>query len=56
MFCALYLLIPRFNAVVVPILMQIQNNRNENKRLSLMRDTLLPKLMSGEINLGSVGE
>lgn len=46
----------RFNAVVVPILMQIQNNRNENKRLSLMRDTLLPKLMSGEINLGSVGE
>ena len=39
----------RFNSVAVPILTQIQNNRNENKRLSLMRDTLLPKLISGEI-------
>ena len=39
----------RFNSVAVPILAQIQNNRNENKRLSLMRDTLLPKLISGEI-------
>ena len=46
----------RFNSVAVPILMQIQNNRNENKRLALIRNTLLPKLMSGEINLGSVGE
>ena len=39
----------RFNSVAVPILTQIQNNRNENKRLSLMRDTMLPKLISGEI-------
>ena len=39
----------RFNSVAVPILTQIQNSRNENKRLSLMRDTLLPKLISGEI-------
>ena len=40
----------RFNSVAVPILMQIQNNRNENKRLRLLRDILLPRLMSGEIN------
>ncbi len=39
----------RFNSVAVPILTQIQNNRNENKRLSLLKDTLLPKLISGEI-------
>lgn len=39
----------RFNSVAVPIFTQIQNSRNENKRLSLLRDTLLPKLMSGEI-------
>ena len=39
----------RLNSVAVPILTQIQNNRNENKRLSLMRDTMLPKLISGEI-------
>lgn len=41
----------RFNSVVVPIFQQIQNNRNENKRLSLLRDTLLPKLMSGEFDI-----
>lgn len=39
----------RFNSVAVPILTQIQNNRDENKRLSSLRDTLLPKLISGEI-------
>lgn len=39
----------RFNSVAVPILTQIQNNRSENKRLSILRDTLLPKLMNGEI-------
>ena len=38
-----------FNSLVLPILAQIQNNRIENKRLALLRDTLLPKLMSGEI-------
>ena len=41
----------RFNSVAVPILTQIQNNRDENKRLSSLRDTLLPKLISGEIKL-----
>ena len=40
-----------FNSLAFPILAQIQNNRIENKRLSLLRDTLLPKLMSGEIKL-----
>lgn len=39
----------RFNSVAVPILTQMQNNCNENKRLSLLREALLPKLMSGEI-------
>ena len=38
-----------FNSLALPILAQIQNNRIENKRLALLRDTLLPKLMSGEI-------
>lgn len=41
----------RFNSVAVPILTQIQNNRSENKRLSILRDTLLPKLMNGEIEV-----
>ena len=41
----------RFNSLAIPILEQIQNNREENKRLSLLRDTLLPKLMNGEVSL-----
>ena len=44
----------RFNSVAVPILMQIQNNHNENKRLSVLRDTLLPKLMNGEIDVSDI--
>lgn len=44
----------RFNLVAVPILEQIQNNRNENKTLSLLRDNLLPKLLSGEVSVDNV--
>ena len=36
------------------IVAQIRNLTNENKSLSDMRDTLLPKLMSGEINLNEI--
>jgi hypothetical protein len=32
------------------MVMQIVSNSFENKRLAAMRDTLLPKLMSGEID------
>lgn len=39
----------KFNNIVQPILKQMQLNREENKRLSALRDTLLPKLMAGEI-------
>ena len=43
-----------FNAIALPIIEQIYSNRAENKRLSLLRDTLLPKLMSGEIDVSAV--
>ena len=43
-----------FNSVAIPIFSQIQNNRSENKRLALLRDTLLPKLMSGEVDVDGV--
>ena len=43
-----------FNAIALPIIEQIYSNRAENKRLSLLRDTLLPKLMSGEIDVSFV--
>lgn len=42
-----------FNTIASPLLEQIYSNRSENKRLSILRDTLLPKLMSGEINVSA---
>ena len=43
-----------FNTIASPLLKQIYSNRAENKRLSILRDTLLPKLMSGEINVSAI--
>lgn len=43
-----------FNTIASPLLEQIYSNRSENKRLSILRDTLLPKLMSGEIDVSAV--
>jgi len=38
-----------FNLAIKPIFEKILNNSNEIKTLSVSRDTLLPKLMSGEV-------
>ena len=43
--------IERFQELIDTIHMQIQTRGSESSRLSLLRDTLLPKLMSGEITL-----
>lgn len=43
-----------FNSLAFPILAQIHSNRSENKRLSTVRDSLLPKLMSGEIDVSNI--
>ena len=43
-----------FNAVAQPILSKIETSNQENKRLASMRDALLPKLMSGEIDVSSI--
>ncbi len=37
-----------------PIYLQIQNSEIENQRMKSLRDTLLPKLMSGEIDVSSI--
>lgn len=39
------------NKLALPILAQLHSNKAENKRLSATRDALLPKLMSGEIDV-----
>ncbi|MCI3184947.1 restriction endonuclease subunit S [Faecalibacterium prausnitzii] len=43
-----------FNIIALPLIKQIYSNRAENKRLSLLRDTLLPKLMSGELDVSDI--
>lgn len=40
-----------FTATVEPIFEKIWANQNENEKLSSLRDTLLPKLMSGELDV-----
>lgn len=43
-----------FNSIVQPIFAQIRNLRVENDRLAATRDTLLPRLMSGELDVSSI--
>ena len=43
-----------FADFATPILSQIHNNNEENARLAQLRDTLLPKLMSGEIDVSTI--
>ena len=46
--------IRRFEAVVRPIDNLIRTNYEENCRLEALRDSLLPKLMSGEIDVSAI--
>ena len=43
-----------FDEVIQPIFSQIRNLRDENERLRSLRDTLLPKLMSGEFDISDI--
>ena len=43
-----------FLCIVEPMFQKILNNSIENLRLSTLRDSLLPKLMSGEIDVSAV--
>ena len=43
-----------FNAVAKPAVESIVANQRESKALSALRDTLLPKLMAGEIDVSKV--
>ena len=44
----------RIGALLKPIYDSIIINRRENKKLALLRDTLLPKLMSGELDISNI--
>lgn len=43
--------IDKFTNIIQPMLDTITANQHENQKLANIRDTLLPKLMNGEINL-----
>ncbi len=43
-----------FNDLANPVLSQIASNRKENERLFKIRNGLLPKLMSGEIDVSDI--
>lgn len=43
-----------FGNTVAPLFLKMRYNSLENMRLSALRDTLIPKLMSGEIDLSNI--
>ena len=43
-----------FNDMVVPVFDRIKNNSRETNNLAKLRETLLPKLMAGEIDISEV--
>lgn len=47
-------LLKNFNELVKPMFELIDKNNIENKKLASLRDTLLPKLMSGEIDVSNI--
>lgn len=44
----------RFNTLIAPMATAIVSKQNENNKLATLRDALLPKLMSGEIDVSAV--
>jgi len=43
-----------FDEIIQPIFAQIRNLRDENANFAQLRDTLLPKLMSGELDVSNI--
>ncbi len=46
--------VEKYNNLVAPLFKMIGENQKENKKLSQLRDTLLPKIMNGEIDLDNI--
>jgi type I restriction enzyme, S subunit len=43
-----------FNAITAPLMAKIKTNTNQSRTLAALRDTLLPKLLSGELSFAEV--
>lgn len=48
--------ITQFNKEVEPLFLKIKTNQTQIRSLTALRDTLLPKLMSGEVSVSNFGE
>ena len=46
--------IDEFNCINQPLFDLIISNQRENQQLSKIRDTILPKLMSGELDVSDI--
>lgn len=44
----------QWNQIVMPLINLYQKNSYQNERLSMIRDTLLPKLISGKLNISNL--
>ena len=44
----------KFNGLIMPMTSAVVSNQEENTRLSLLRDSLLSKLLSGEIDVSAI--
>ena len=44
----------KFTSIVTPMFEKIWANQDENEKLSALRDALLPKLMSGELDVSEI--
>ena len=44
----------KFNEIVLPMVRQIQNSYFENSNMRMLRDNLLPRLMSGELDVSNI--
>lgn len=44
----------RFTAMITPLFDTIWSNQEQNRKLASLRDTILPKLMSGEIDVSDI--
>ena len=49
-----YSVLEKFERTVAPMYLAMQENNKQSKKLVELRDILLPKLMSGEINVSSI--
>ena len=47
-------LLNKFHETVTPMFEAIAQKQSESKRLITLRDTLLPRLMSGEIDVSNI--